>query len=224
MQLHNLLSVLLLSLALGHAVTAAIPAAAPPRGEDAHKFVKRGHHVHYHTHNAPAPPSSGGMFGNSGSSMAKTIVGGTALAGGAAFAATAGSIGAHRLFDKDHEDDDGEKQEKGSGGGRGADQVQGSGEKAQPMSMQPQGQQMIGTTYPVYHQHPIASEKDAVPVAILMSDGSYRSVPEGASLSIDDRRQQQQQPTDSIQAGPGQTQPNFATGRGGFVFPSSNEN
>ncbi|KAJ9476272.1 hypothetical protein PHBOTO_006354 [Pseudozyma hubeiensis] len=221
MQFPHLLSILSLTLTLSHlAVATAIP---PPSAgsESPVKVVKRGNHVHYH--NGGSSSGGGGMFGNSKGSMAKTIIGGTALAGGAGFAATAGSIGAHRLFDQ--KDDD---QDRGGRDG-GAQQGQsGGGWQGQETNDQMLPQVQV---FPKGDNRALAAgtggqrmRKVVVPVALLMSDGSYRALSEEQQYELDGgergmQEEQQEPPRYSSQmGGAGQGQPD-AAGGGGFVFP-----
>lgn len=220
MQFPHLLSILSLTLSLSHlAVATAIP---PPSSgsESPVKFVKRGNHVHYHNGGSSG---GGGMFGNSKGSMAKTIIGGTALAGGAGFAATAGSIGAHRLFDQKDDDQD--------RGGRdlGAQQGQSGGGW--------QGQETNDRVLPQVQVFPKGDNralgagtggqrmrKVIVPVALLMSDGSYRALSEEQQYELEGGerglQEQQELPKYSPQmGGAGQGQPDAAGGGGGIVFP-----
>ncbi|GAC95284.1 hypothetical protein PHSY_002859 [Pseudozyma hubeiensis SY62] len=217
MQFAHLLSVLSLTLTLSHlAVATAIPPTSS--GSDS-KFVKRGNHVHYH--NGGSSSGGGGMFGNSKGSMAKTIIGGTALAGGAGFAATAGSIGAHRLFDQKDDDQEG-------GGRKGGAQQGQTGAAGWQQQMPGQDQVQV---YPKGDNRALGAgtggermRKLVVPVALLMSDGSYRALSEEQQYELEGgergmQEEQQEPPRYSPQmGGAGQGQPG-AAGGGGFVFP-----
>ncbi|KAF6767260.1 hypothetical protein PSEUBRA_003519 [Kalmanozyma brasiliensis GHG001] len=201
-----LLTSLLLGLTLTHSALAS-PAASSKPNEDL-KFIKRSHHSH---HSSPPSSRGGGMFGSSSGSMLRTVAGGTALAGGAVFAGTAGGIAAHHLFD-DHERDESPRREERQEDDRVQQKV--------PMAQQ-LGVEGVNANGRV--------EKGQVyPVAVLMSDGSFRAVP-------NDNGGGQTVPPPFIQTAPvsgqtggdqTQTGTGGAAGSGGsgapFIFPDGN--
>ena len=218
MQLRTtLISTLLLALAVSHTISAEpIPG---PRSESEHKFSKRSPKtvVHHHHHDSPSPSYSGGGGGSrgfGGGSTFGTIAAGTALAGGAAFAGTAGIIGAHKLFDS-HDDDKEEDGKRGEGNGQG---------QGQPVQQAPQPQQQYVPVMPgpVISQSQLAGQsvnpagmqketsKDAKPIAILMSDGSYQPLPQGG---VQGMGQEDTPPQYTAPQGQGQGS--------GYVFPQA---
>lgn len=192
-----LVTLLLLALSL------ASPSSASPSrsGKPQDKFVKRTHHASHH--------GGGGIFGNSGGSMLKTVAGGTALAAGAGFAGTAGGMAAHHLFEGHH------------------DQEEGRGERAvgREVPVQTIEAERAAGGYPaIRNVVPGGSGEAVYPVAMLMSDGSYRAIP-GDAGGVG-TQPVVQPPLYSNPVGVGQDRSQTSAGAGAagrpFVFPPEN--
>lgn len=138
--------------------------------------------------------------------MLKTVAGGTALAAGAGFAGTAGGMAAHHLFEGHHE-------------GSSNDDNREKGEEGEKLQVPPRQQSEVAG-YPAIRNAPRGGE-GVYPVAMLMSDGSYRAIPSDGGQQMVQPPLYASDPVGSGQ-GRGETGGKDAAGGGSFVFPPDN--